>query len=396
MALSNATTRYGSVTKVFHWLTAGLILTIIPLGVIANRLPYDTPDALAQKATLFSLHKTLGVLVFGVAFLRILWAVSQVKPGALHPERKGETLLAEVVHWLLYGSLVIAPLSGWMHHAATSGFAPIWWPFGQDLPLVPKDATLAHQLGSLHWVMTKVMAASILLHIAGALKHVFIDKDSTLARMWFGNREMPDVAPHRSAAAAPLIATVVVAGLGGLTWVQDRGAPEGPAFATLEKTAAAWDVQDGTLAITVIQLGKEVTGTFSEWTADIAFDPEITLSGDVTVTVATGSLSIGSVTDQAMGADFFDVAQFPTATFTAPIISDGRSDYLSEGTLTIKGVSVPVQFAFDLIETDGVWKMDGSATVNRLDFNVGESMPDESNLGFSVIINADLQATQTE
>jgi cytochrome b561/polyisoprenoid-binding protein YceI len=395
MALSNTQTQYGSITKTFHWLTAALILAIIPLGAIANKLPYETNAQLAQKAYLFSLHKTLGVAVFFVALLRILWAISQVKPGNLHPDRKGETLLAEVVHWLLYGSLVIAPLTGWTHHAATTGFAPIWWPFGQDLPLIPKNEALAHRLGSLHWIMTKVMVASLLLHIAGALKHVFIDKDATLRRMWFGTSDVPKVAAHRSPLSAPLAAAAIFLVVGGATLATDQGRAEGPAIAKLAQADSNWEVENGTLSITVLQLGAEVTGTFSEWSADITFDPA-NQSGEVTVTIAIGSLSLGSVTDQAMGADFFNVNDFPTATFAGPIRNDGGATYVSDGRLAIKGASVPVQFAFDLIETDGVWQMDGVAAVDRLDFNIGESMPDESNLGFTVEINADLTATQSE
>ncbi|MDP4990023.1 MAG: cytochrome b/b6 domain-containing protein, partial [Marivita lacus] len=123
MPVANTTAQYGAVAKTFHWLTALGILAVIPLGIIANDLPYDTAEQLADKAWLFSLHKTIGVTLFFVALARILWALSQPKPAPLHPDRKTETLLAEIVHWLLYGSLVLVPLSGWIHHAATEGFA---------------------------------------------------------------------------------------------------------------------------------------------------------------------------------------------------------------------------------------------------------------------------------
>ena len=182
MPLSNTSQHYGSVAKTFHWLTALLILTLIPLGIFANDLPYDTSDELTRKAWYFSLHKTLGVTVFFVALARILWAISQPKPALLHAERKLESLAAQAVHWLLYGSLLVVPLSGWVHHAATSGFAPIWWPFGQNLPLVPKSEALAGLTAGLHIVFERVLVVSLLLHAAGALKHQFIDKDATLRR----------------------------------------------------------------------------------------------------------------------------------------------------------------------------------------------------------------------
>ena len=181
MPRSNTNTTYGSVTRGFHWLTALLILAIIPLGAIANDLPYDTSEQLARKAWLFSLHKTLGIAVFLVALLRILWALTQTKPAPLHPQRKLETLAAETVHWLLYGSLVLVPLSGWIHHAATTGFAPIWWPLGQNLPLVPKSDSVAAVAAGLHWILGKVMIVSLILHVAGALKHKVVDKDAPCA-----------------------------------------------------------------------------------------------------------------------------------------------------------------------------------------------------------------------
>ncbi|MGR3839457.1 MAG: cytochrome b, partial [Cognatishimia sp.] len=74
MALTNTAARYGSITKIFHWLTALLIFTAFPLGILAHDAPYDTSNELTRKALLFSLHKTVGILAFVTALLRILWA----------------------------------------------------------------------------------------------------------------------------------------------------------------------------------------------------------------------------------------------------------------------------------------------------------------------------------
>ncbi|MEM9844950.1 MAG: cytochrome b/b6 domain-containing protein, partial [Pseudomonadota bacterium] len=150
MQFANTQTRYGAVTKTFHWLTALLILSAIPLGFVANDIAHAiknpdiaTSDAdITRAALLFSLHKTIGVASFFVALGRIAWAMSQPKPGLLNGDKKLESYAAETVHWLLYGSLLLAPLSGWVHHAATTGFAPIWWPFGQSLPFIPKNEAL--------------------------------------------------------------------------------------------------------------------------------------------------------------------------------------------------------------------------------------------------------------
>ena len=54
MAATNTADTYGFVTKTFHWMTALLILTAFPLGLIANNLPFDTGEELARKAWIFS------------------------------------------------------------------------------------------------------------------------------------------------------------------------------------------------------------------------------------------------------------------------------------------------------------------------------------------------------
>lgn len=390
-----APSAYGTVTKMFHWLTAALILTIIPLGIIASDMAYDTNEALANKALLFSLHKTLGLAVFLVALLRILWALGHAKPGPLHPERKAETLAAETVHWVLYASLVIAPLSGWIDHAATTGLAPIWWPFGQSLPFVPKDESVAHLFGGLHWVFGKLMIGALILHIAGAIKHAVIDRDATLRRMWFGNRATPAVAHHRTPIAAPLLAfAIIAAGAGTGAALSANATDNAPKTAALERVASDWTVQTGTLGIGVRQIGNAVQGSFADWTAAITFDPDATgQAGAVTVTVSIGSLTLGSVTDQAMGTDFFDVASFPTATFTADILKQADG-YVADGTLTLKGETAPLSLPFTLSLDGDTATMSGQTTLNRMTYDIGQGMNDEANLGFDVVVDVTLTATR--
>ncbi len=391
MALTNTADTYGSVTKTFHWLTALLILTAFPLGLIANGWGQDTSDALQVKAALFTLHKTVGVLAFFTALGRILWALTQPRPAHLHPERRAETFAAELVHWLLYASMLIVPLSGWVHHAATTGFAPIWWPFGQSLPFVPVDATVAATAGAMHWLFTKILALSILLHVAGALKHHLIDRDATLRRMLPGrvSAAAPVRARHGVAPLAAALLIYVAAGAGALALVpaRDGTAPQ------LQAVASDWQVEEGSLGLTVRQMGSDVTGGFDDWTAAIAFDPA-TGTGDVTVTIAISSLRLGSVTSQAMGADFFDAGSHPTATFTAAIRPDGDA-YLAEGTLDLKGATVPLSLPFTLTLDGDTARMEGEATLDRRAFQIGMGQDDRT-LGYEVLVPVTLTARRGE
>lgn len=411
MSAANTTATYGSVAKTLHWATALLILTLVPLGFIAVAWPYDTSDSLATKALLFSIHKTLGVGVFFIALARIAWALSQPRPVPLHPQRRLETALAEGVHWALYVALVAVPLTGWVHHAATTGFAPIWWPLGQTLPFVPQSTALAEATASLHRAFVFLLLATLALHVAGALKHHLVDRDGTLARMWPGRRAPVPAAtaePARRHAPAPAAAAFgIYALVGAVALLTAPGAePRSVAAtaiaaesgATLEG-AARWRVESGSLGFTVRSLGNPVTGRFAEWSAQIAFDEEADADGRhgaVEVLILVESMSLGSVTAQARGPEFFAVETHPTARFGAEIVAAEGGGYEARGTLDLVGASVPVSLPFTL-EIDGdTARAAGTVTVDRRAFGMGQSYPDEATVGFAVEIAFEIEARRED
>ncbi|SFI39312.1 cytochrome b/b6 domain-containing protein [Jannaschia pohangensis] len=395
-AATNTTSAYGWVERAFHWSIAVLIVTAFVLGNLAYDAPFDTDAALAQKAWLFSFHKTVGVTIFFVALARIFWAISQPRPRPLHGGIEG--FLAGAVHWLLYGSLVLVPLLGWSEHAATTGFAPIWWPFGQTLPFVPQDAELAARLAVLHTTFVKVLAAAVILHVLGAIKHVVIDRDQTMARMWRGTDPGP---------LAQARGHVLPLGAAALVWLATFGVgmvltPHGASIAAPTEAAqvdgvANWEVTEGTLSITVAQLGSPVTGTFGDWQAAIDFDEAARADGThgtVEVAISTGTLTLGSVTPQATSSDFLSSVDFPTATFAGVIRSEGEG-YVAEGPLTIRGVEVPLVLPFTLAIDGDVATMAGQVALDRRDFGMGETYPDESSVGFAVTVDVALIAQRT-
>lgn len=397
MTATNTFQRYGSVAKSLHWLTVLLIFTAFPLGMLGEQASHDllamganvTEAAVNRAFLIFSLHKTIGVTVFFVALARILWALTQPKPGLLNADNRLETWLAETIHWALYGALVLVPLSGWIHHAASTGFAPIWWPFGQSLPFVPKDPQVSAFFGELHHVFTKVLLLSVALHIAGAIKHHVIDRDSTLRRMLPGRSDAPEPPAQHASILPPLTALagwLAAIALGVFLWAS--GGEEhatGDQASELDAPASDWNVESGTLSIGIQQMGSLVEGSFADWTAAIAFDePDAPgPAGHVTVVIAIPSLSLGSVTAQAMGADFFDAEAFPNATYAADLFKT-ETGYEARGALTIKGVTAPMTLPFSLDVTDNVATASGAFTLMRLDYNVGANMPDGGSLGLSV------------
>ncbi len=393
--IRNTAASYGRVARFFHWSIALLVLLDLGLGVI-GKYTLRSGDTVGFLQLLYSTHKTIGVTVLALAVLRVIWAVAQPRPLPLHPERRLEPFAAETAHWVLYAAIFLLPLSGWVIHSAEVGFAPIWWPFAQDLPFIPKSERLAELAANVHWIAGIVLAATVAAHIGGALKHALIDRDSTLARMWNGRAAGDAKAAHAGKAASTLAAMGVWAiAIGGALTVF-ASAHEGEIAARQPaQSTAGWVVQEGRLAISVTQMGAEVTGGFANWDARIEYDPD-SGAGTVRAVIDTTSLKLGSVTEQAKGPEFFDVAAHDKAVFEGDIRRVGGSNHSATGALTLVGQTVPVTLDFDLDLADGRATVSGSTALDRRDFGMGAGYPDESTVGFSVKALIELVATKAE
>ena len=116
---------------------------------------------------------------------------------------------------------------------------------------------------------------------------------------------------------------IYAAGAGlALSLAAPDASPRAAAPLATPAQAGNWHVTEGSLGFSVRQFGSDVQGSFADWTADITFDETATNGkhGQVTVTIAIPSLSLGSVTEQAKAADFFDAPTYSTAIFTADIL----------------------------------------------------------------------------
>jgi cytochrome b561/polyisoprenoid-binding protein YceI len=383
---------YGRVARALHWLTAALILVMFALGLAASNWPQDSGAAFAVKAALFSAHKTLGLIVLGLAGVRILWAVAVPSPRPLAEHAPWVRWLAGTTHWALYVAICAVPLTGWLHHAASEGFAPIWWPFGQTLPLVPRDPEVSAAFGAMHRAAVVALAGLALVHAAGALKHHLRDRDATLLRMTRGVSDGAPTAPRPALAARALPALALWAAVLGLALALPREAP------VAESAPGAgqgnWAVQEGTLAIAVRQMNDTIEGRFGTWTADIVFgeQPVEGRHGSLRVEIDVGSLRLGSVTSDALGPAFLDAGGHPKAVFEGDILAAPEGGYVAEGTLALRGAEVPVRMPFSLEIEGDTARAEGAVTLDRRDFGVGATFADEATVGYTVDVRTELTA----
>lgn len=134
------------------------------------------------------------------------------------------------------------------------------------------------------------------------------------------------------------------------------------------------DYEKSAVGFVATQSGREFSGAFERFTADILFSADDLENSKVVAEIDMASVDAGSGdrNEALPGRAWFDLKTHPKAVFasetfkTAP---DGR--YVAQGVLTMKGVSKPVALLFSLTEEGGVTKMQGTTTLVRTDFDVG-------------------------
>ncbi len=176
MSPPDSPSRYTGTAIVLHWLLALLIAGTFALGVYMHELPFSP-----ARLKYYSWHKWAGVTILALSFLRLAWRLTH-KPPADLPMPGWQATAAHATHHLLYALFFIVPLVGWAYSSA-AGFPIVW--FGV-LPLpdfVPVDKALAEAIKPWHERTAMLMAALVLLHVAGAIKHQLIDRDGLIDRM---------------------------------------------------------------------------------------------------------------------------------------------------------------------------------------------------------------------
>lgn len=180
--------RYSTVAMLLHWLMAAAILTLLISGLWMT----DAIKEPATQATAFSVyqwHKSLGLTVLVLSFVRLLWRL--VNPPPALPQDMGRLtrFAAHGTHAAFYILMIGMPLLGWAMVSAsifglpTIVFGLFEWPHIPMLAGLEDKAPVEGVLKAAHRTGGYLMIALLILHVAAALKHHFFDRDHVLAGM---------------------------------------------------------------------------------------------------------------------------------------------------------------------------------------------------------------------
>lgn len=177
MPFENVTVFYGHIHQGNHHMTGH----IAHLGFYASTVDQNTPAGDLRYYAVIDVHKSFGFLVILAMAFRLVWRAGEPTPRLPASVSRWEKVLARTSQVLLYAALFLMPVTGWLW--ATAYGEPMRF-FGIKLPvpvhLKGDQATLAHHI---HIVTAFVLAAMVGLHVVGALKNHFVNRNDVLRKM---------------------------------------------------------------------------------------------------------------------------------------------------------------------------------------------------------------------
>lgn len=179
-------TVYSAAARHLHWVTAGAVAVMVPAGLAmtyrGNTL--DIWDGLTDA--MYSAHKLLGFLVLWLVVGRLAYRLIKGAPPDEPTLLWWHKAASHLLHWLLYGLLVVVPLLGWIGVS----LYPSLTVFGLfNLPAIASpNQDLSGTVLELHGTLAIALALLACAHIGAALYHHVIRKDGVLRRMLPGLR----------------------------------------------------------------------------------------------------------------------------------------------------------------------------------------------------------------
>lgn len=194
----STTQKYSKSSILMHGLTGLLILIMFGIGWFMAELPKEAPktaaldlfdlgvytmqfaEAMTPRTFYFNLHKSLGVTVLLLVFVRLYFRITNPVPAFPATMKAWEVQVADLVHKGLYVLMVVMPLAG-IVMAINSKYGLMW--FGIPLVSGLDNKDVRELFKEVHETLGAVFITVIVVHIAAAIKHKLIDKDEVMSRM---------------------------------------------------------------------------------------------------------------------------------------------------------------------------------------------------------------------
>lgn len=172
---ATGTTRFAVSMRILHWLLAPMVIVQLLIGV-------TMVASLTCYPLLLAIHRPLGVLILFFAVIRLVNRVTHKLPPFLATMGPMERRIASWSEYLLYGLLLIQPLTGWAMLSAARNPIVSLGPF--RLPgITPHNIDIYAVLRQCHDVFALLLFLTFTAHVCAVLFHTFVLRDRIIDRM---------------------------------------------------------------------------------------------------------------------------------------------------------------------------------------------------------------------
>ena len=174
MKLKNTLTEYGLISKIFHWLTAALLIIQIPLGFYLVDLDFGE-----KRITTESIHVVLGISIFYIVLIRLVYKILNPTPTLKNSIFPGQKLIAKFNHIFLYITVLTITISGALKKLFNGEVLDLFF-FNLE---VKENFDLADFFYDIHIFANYFLLALISLHIFAVLVHKILFKENLLKKI---------------------------------------------------------------------------------------------------------------------------------------------------------------------------------------------------------------------
>jgi cytochrome b561 len=174
-------TKHHPIIIILHWLIFLLLAANIYFGLSLETLEDGGNTPLPFD--IIAAHYSVGLLIGLMVALRVLTRLSTRTPKALPNWQPWEKKLAQLILIVLYACMILLPITGVLKALSDQDAITFFGLF--DLPAIDISNRVGRTAGQIHETLIPVLLSASALHIIGALKHQFLDKDNTLYRIIF-------------------------------------------------------------------------------------------------------------------------------------------------------------------------------------------------------------------
>lgn len=172
-------TQYAPAVKALHWIVAALVAAMAGVGWYMMSIEHDPGGP-----RLFALHKSVGLVFLVLMLVRIAVRAANPRPPLPTSMPRWQILLSTATQMGLYLLLLLMPLTGYLGASYSKSGVPF---FGAATPRwAVANHDMAERFFDLHSTLIWIIVALVVLHVAGALKHLLMDKDRVFQFMWKG------------------------------------------------------------------------------------------------------------------------------------------------------------------------------------------------------------------